>query len=97
MHFCKRKLYLALSGAALAIASSNLVAQSNQQTVVVTGSRFEENLNEVPADIKGDIESAVSEGREAVQKEDYDRMQSCLDKLTALSPKHGYIVSSMSI
>lgn len=52
MHFCKRKLYLALSGAALAIASSNLVAQSNQQTVVVTGSRFEENLNEVPADIK---------------------------------------------
>ena len=45
-------MHLALSGAALVIASSNLVAQSNQQTVVVTGSRFEENLNEVPADIK---------------------------------------------
>ena len=53
MHsFYKKKLYIALSGVALTLASSNLVAQTNQQTVVVTGSRFEENLNEVPADIK---------------------------------------------
>jgi iron complex outermembrane receptor protein len=53
MHFfSKKKLHLILSGAALTIASSSLMAQSNQQTVVVTGSRFEENLNEVPANVK---------------------------------------------
>ncbi|QWD61977.1 TonB-dependent receptor [Polynucleobacter sp. MWH-UH25E] len=53
MHFfSKKKLHLIFSGAVLTIASPNLIAQSNQQTVVVTGSRFEENLNEVPADIK---------------------------------------------
>jgi iron complex outermembrane receptor protein len=52
MHFfSKKKLHLIFSGAVLTIASPNLIAQSNQQTVVVTGSRFEENLNEVPANV----------------------------------------------
>jgi iron complex outermembrane receptor protein len=52
MHsFCKKKLYLALSGVVLTIASSSLVAQSSPTTVVVTGTRFEENLNEVPANV----------------------------------------------
>jgi len=42
--------YIAL---VLPILFSNLVfSQSNQQTVIVTGSRFEENLNEVPANVK---------------------------------------------
>ena len=48
---------------------------------------LKENGDKVPADIKGDIEAAVAEGKEAVQKEEYDRMQTCLDKLTALSHK----------
>lgn len=48
---------------------------------------LKENGDKVPADIKGDIEAAVKDGREAVQKEEYDRMQPCLDKLTALSHK----------
>jgi molecular chaperone DnaK len=48
---------------------------------------LKENGDKVPADIKGDIEVAVKDGREAVQKEEHDRMQSCLDKLTALSHK----------
>ncbi len=48
---------------------------------------LKENGDKVPSDIKGDIESAVKDGREAVQKEEYDRMQVCLDKLTSLSHK----------
>jgi len=53
MHFfARKKLHLILSGAVLTIASSGLIAQSNQQTIVVTGSRFQENLNEVPANVK---------------------------------------------
>lgn len=55
--------------------------------VYSTEKLLKENGDKVPADIKGDIESAVKEGREAVQKEEYDRMQACLDKLTSLSHK----------
>lgn len=48
---------------------------------------LKENGDKVPADIKGDIEAAVKDGREAVQKDEYEQMQTCLDKLTALSHK----------
>ncbi len=48
---------------------------------------LKENGDKVPTDIKGDIEAAVTESKEAVQKEEFDRMQACLDKLTALSHK----------
>jgi iron complex outermembrane receptor protein len=34
------------------INNSNAFAQSSQSTVIVSGSRFEENLNEVPANVK---------------------------------------------
>lgn len=34
------------------ISSSTVFAQNTQSTVIVSGSRFEENLNEVPADVK---------------------------------------------
>jgi iron complex outermembrane receptor protein len=41
-----------LCGAILALHSFVAIAQANQSTVIVTGSRFEENLNEVPANVK---------------------------------------------
>jgi iron complex outermembrane receptor protein len=50
--FSKKKIAL-LCGALFAISNPSLVfAQDSQSTVVVTGSRFEENLNEVPANVK---------------------------------------------
>ncbi len=50
--FRKSKVAL-LCGALFAINNPSFVfAQNSQSTVVVTGSRFEENLNEVPANVK---------------------------------------------
>ena len=50
--FSQKKIAL-LCGALFAISNPYLVfAQNSQSTVVVTGSRFEENLNEVPANVK---------------------------------------------
>ena len=50
--FSKKKITL-LCGALFTISSPPLVfAQNSQSTVVVTGSRFQENLNEVPANVK---------------------------------------------
>jgi iron complex outermembrane receptor protein len=50
--FSKKKITL-LCGALFTISSPPLVfAQNSQSTVIVSGSRFEENLNQVPADVK---------------------------------------------
>ena len=50
--FSKKKNAL-LCGALFSLGSTNIaLAQNSQSTVVVTGSRFEESLNEVPANIK---------------------------------------------
>jgi iron complex outermembrane receptor protein len=50
--FSKKKIAL-LCGAFFTISNPSFVfAQNSQSTVVVTGSRFEENLNEVPANVK---------------------------------------------
>jgi iron complex outermembrane receptor protein len=50
--FSKKKIAL-LCGALFTISNPPLVfAQNSQTTVVVTGSRFQENLNEVPANVK---------------------------------------------
>jgi len=49
--FSKKKIAL-LCGALFIINSSSVFAQNSQSTVIVTGSRFEENLNAVPANVK---------------------------------------------
>jgi len=50
--FSKKKIAL-LCGALFSLSSANIAfAQNSQSTVVVTGSRFEENLNEVPANVQ---------------------------------------------
>lgn len=50
--FQKSKLTKLLLGGMFAVSSINSYSQSSsQQAVVVTGSRFEENLNEVPANV----------------------------------------------
>jgi len=49
--FSIKKISALLCGAAI-ITSTQAFAQSSQSTVIVSGSRFEENLNEVPADVK---------------------------------------------
>ena len=50
--FSKKKIAL-LCGAFFTISNPSIVfAQTSQSTVIVTGSRFEENLNEVPANVK---------------------------------------------
>jgi len=50
--FSKKKIAL-LCGAFFTISNPSFVfAQNSQSTVVVTGSHFEENLNEVPANVK---------------------------------------------
>jgi iron complex outermembrane receptor protein len=50
--FSKKKIAL-LCGAFFTISNPSLVfAQNSETTVVVTGSRFQENLNEVPANVK---------------------------------------------
>jgi iron complex outermembrane receptor protein len=46
------KTLVALFCGALVPLSTAVIAQSNQSTVIVTGSRFEENLNQVPANVK---------------------------------------------
>jgi iron complex outermembrane receptor protein len=47
------KLSALLCGALFTISNPSLVfAQTSQSTVIVTGSRFQENLNEVPANVK---------------------------------------------
>ncbi len=47
--FNSKTLVALLCGAAVTI---NAVAQNSQSTVIVSGSRFQENLNEVPANVK---------------------------------------------
>jgi iron complex outermembrane receptor protein len=50
--FSKKKITL-LCGALFSLGSPNIAfAQNSQSIVVVTGSRFQENLNEVPANVK---------------------------------------------
>ena len=50
--FSKKKIAL-LCGAFFSISNPSIVfAQTSQSTVIVTGSRFQENLNEVPANVK---------------------------------------------
>jgi iron complex outermembrane receptor protein len=50
--FSKKKIAL-LCGVVFSLASTHqALAQNSQSTVIVSGSRFEENLNEVPADVK---------------------------------------------
>ncbi|QWE20121.1 TonB-dependent receptor [Polynucleobacter sp. AP-Kolm-20A-A1] len=50
--FHKKKVALLCGAIFTVLSSSSLLAQSSQNTVVVTGSRFAENLNEVPANVK---------------------------------------------
>ncbi len=53
-----------LCGAVILGSTSSALAQSSQTTVIVSGSRFEENINQVPADVKvitrDDIENSTS-------------------------------------
>ena len=50
--FSKKKIAL-FCGVAFTLSNPSFaIAQSSQSTVIVTGSRFEENLNEVPANVK---------------------------------------------
>ncbi|QWE08110.1 TonB-dependent receptor [Polynucleobacter ibericus] len=48
----QKKIVLACSALITLNLTTAVFAQTNQSTVIVTGSRFEENLNEVPANIK---------------------------------------------
>jgi len=50
--FSNKQLCVLLFGAVIALNSFPAFAQNNQTTVIVSGSRFEENLNEVPANVK---------------------------------------------
>ena len=50
--FSNKALSALLCGAVIFGSISNALAQSSQTTVIVSGSRFEENLNEVPANVK---------------------------------------------
>lgn len=50
--FCKKKIALFCTAAFTILSSSATSAQNTQSTVIVSGSRFEENLNEVPANVK---------------------------------------------
>ena len=50
--FYSKQFGALLCGAVIILSSSIVFAQSNQSTVIVSGSRFEENLNEVPANVK---------------------------------------------
>lgn len=49
--FRSRTLVALFCGASIPLSTA-VIAQSNQSTVIVTGSRFEENLNQVPANVK---------------------------------------------
>ena len=50
--FSNKALSALLCGAVIFGSISNALAQSSQSTVIVSGSRFEENLNEVPANVQ---------------------------------------------
>ncbi len=50
-HFSSKFISALFCGAAITLSATTF-AQSPQSTVVVSGSRFEENLNEVPANVK---------------------------------------------
>ena len=50
--FSSKTIAAFFCGAAITFNSTAAFAQSNQSTVIVTGSRFEENLNQVPANVK---------------------------------------------
>ena len=50
--FSNKALSVLLCGAVIFGSISNALAQSSQSTVIVSGSRFEENLNQVPANVK---------------------------------------------
>jgi iron complex outermembrane receptor protein len=50
--FSKKQIALLCGIAYSLISTSNTFAQNSQSTVIVSGSRFEENLNEVPANVK---------------------------------------------
>lgn len=50
--FSSKTLAALVCGAALALITTQTIAQNSQSTVIVSGSRFEENLNEVPANVK---------------------------------------------
>ena len=50
--FSNKALSALLCGAVIFGSISNALAQSSQSTVIVSGSRFEENLNQVPANVK---------------------------------------------
>ena len=49
--FCSKFIGALTCGAAISL-STVVIAQNSQPTVIVSGSRFEENLNEVPANVK---------------------------------------------
>jgi iron complex outermembrane receptor protein len=49
--FSSKLIGALICGAAVSLSTA-VFAQSNQSTVIVTGSRFEENLNQVPANVK---------------------------------------------
>lgn len=48
---------------------------------------IKENGDKLSADMKSNLEAALKEGKEAVQKEDADQMKTCLDKINTLSHK----------
>ncbi|MBU3602137.1 TonB-dependent receptor [Polynucleobacter sp. AM-25C3] len=49
--FGSKSLVVLVCGAAISL-STTVIAQNSQSTVIVSGSRFQENLNEVPANVK---------------------------------------------
>lgn len=56
--FSSKTLVTVFCGAALTF---NVLAQNSQSTVIVSGSRFEENLNEVPANVQVITREEISE------------------------------------
>lgn len=61
----KQKKIAVVCGALLSLSITQAAfAQSNPSTLIVTGTRFEENLNEVPANVKvitrDEIENSTS-------------------------------------
>ena len=49
--FSSKSISTLLCGAAISLSTA-VIAQNSQSTVIVSGSRFEENLNEVPANVQ---------------------------------------------
>ena len=50
--FSSKTLVALLCGASITFNAVVAIAQNSQPTVIVSGSRFEENLNQVPANVK---------------------------------------------